>query len=196
MTPAAFIDRDGVINEERAYVHRRADFVLLPGAVEGLKRLQAAGYPLVVVTNQSGIARGLYTEADYQDLTRHMSALLQSQGVSLAGICHCPHHPGSAIDALRIDCDCRKPRPGLLLRAAAELGLDLAESVLVGDKRSDIEAGRAASLAASVLVRSGHPVSADDAAAADACFPGLLEAAHWLATRKAGGTRPRGPGRG
>lgn len=183
-TPAAFVDRDGVINEERDYVSRSADFVLLPGAVDGLKLLQSAGYRLVVLTNQSGIARGLYTEDDYQALTRHMREQLRRHGIVLSGVYHCPHHPTQGIGALRIECDCRKPRPGLLLRAQAELRLDLARSVLVGDKRSDIDAGKAVSLAANVLVRSGHALSAEDVAAADACFPGLFEAALWLVAQK------------
>jgi D-glycero-D-manno-heptose 1,7-bisphosphate phosphatase len=183
-TPAAFIDRDGVLNEERGYVFRIGDFALLPGAIEGLKVLQTAGYLLVVLTNQSGIARGLYSESDYQALTRHMREVLGSHGVVLSGVYHCPHHPTQGIGELRIECDCRKPRPGLLLRAQVELGLDLSRSVIIGDKRSDIDAGRAAALAACVLVRSGHAVSADDAAVADACLPGLYEAARWLVSQK------------
>lgn len=184
--PAAFVDRDGVINEERSHVHRVDDFVLLPGVVEGLMTLQSAGYRLVVVTNQSGIARGLYTHADYRVVTQHMQALLARRGVVLAGVYHCPHHPTAGLGDLRRVCDCRKPLPGLLLRAAAELGLDLSRSVLVGDRRSDIEAGRAAALAAAVLVRSGHVPSAADEAAADATFAGLAEAAQWLVARRTG----------
>lgn len=186
---AAFIDRDGVINEDRGYVVRSDDFALLPGAVDGLVLLQAAGYALVVVTNQSGLARGLYTDAEYQALTRHMTDLLQRRGVALAGVFHCPHHPDAGIGALRLACACRKPRPGLLLRAADELGLDLSRSVLVGDRRSDIDAGRAAALAACVLVRSGHAVGAADADAADATVPDLLAAAHWIVGRDTG-SRP------
>jgi D-glycero-D-manno-heptose 1,7-bisphosphate phosphatase len=178
--PAAFIDRDGVINEERDYAWRTEDFHLLPGAVAGLQRLQAAGFALVVVTNQAGIGRGYYTEGDFAHLTAHMRALLADQGVALAGVYHCPHHPSAGLGAYRQDCDCRKPRPGMLLRAAQELGLDLPRSVLVGDKLSDIEAGRAAGVRHAVLVTSGHALSATERAAADAVCSGLDSAADWL----------------
>lgn len=160
--PAAFIDRDGVINREREYVYRIEDFELVPGAIEGLRRLHEAGYALVVVTNQAGIARGLYTEADFQQLSSHMWQLLKGHGIDLAGIYHCPHHPTAGQGEYRRDCDCRKPAPGMLLRAAAELDLDLSRSVMVGDKRSDAEAGRAAGIREAVLVRTGHGLSEDD----------------------------------
>lgn len=177
---AAFIDRDGVINEERDYVHRIEDFHLLPGVVDGLALLQQAGYALVVVTNQAGIARGLYGEAEFAALTKHMLATLADAGVTIAAVYHCPHHPTAGLAAYRRDCDCRKPRPGMLLAAAADLGLALGESVLVGDKRSDIEAGRAAGVPRCVLVTSGHALSDDERAAADSVQPGLLDAARWL----------------
>jgi D-glycero-D-manno-heptose 1,7-bisphosphate phosphatase len=177
---AAFIDRDGVINEERDYVHRIEDFHLLPGVVDGLRLLQDAGFQIVVVTNQAGIARGLYGEAEFEALTKYMVALLADAGVAVAAVYHCPHHPAAGLDAYRRDCDCRKPRPGMLLAAAADLGLALDQSVLVGDKRSDIEAGRAAGVPRCVLVTSGHALSDAERAAADSVQPGLLDAARWL----------------
>ncbi len=184
--PAAFIDRDGVINEERDYAWRIEDFHLLPGAVPGLQRLQAAGFTLVVVTNQAGIGRGYYTEADFAHLTAHMLQHLREQGVSVAGVYHCPHHPTAGLGAYRQDCDCRKPRAGMLLRAAAELGLDLERSVLVGDKLSDIKAGRAAGVRHAVLVTSGHALSPEERAAADAVCAGLDSAADWLVQAQRG----------
>jgi D-glycero-D-manno-heptose 1,7-bisphosphate phosphatase len=177
---AAFVDRDGVINRELGHVHRDEDFELLPGAVDGLRRLQAAGYALVVVTNQAGIAKGLYDEERFNALSRHMTALLAREGVRLDGIYYCPHHPRGTVDSYRLDCDCRKPRPGMLLRAAAELNLALSDSVLIGDKRSDIDAGRAAGVGRCVLVRSGHEASTEDEATADACLTDLAAAALWL----------------
>lgn len=177
---AAFIDRDGVINEERGHVHRDEDFILLPGVVTGLLRLQQAGYALVVVTNQAGIAKGLYDEARYLDLSAHMRDLLAHEGVRLEGVYHCPHHPEGSVERYSRSCDCRKPQPGMLLRAAVELDLALPASVLVGDKASDIDAGRAAGVGRCVLVRSGHAVSQADMQAADACLPDLAEAAHWI----------------
>ncbi len=150
--PAAFIDRDGVLNEDHGYVYRVEDFHWLPDAVRALQKLQQAGYALVVVTNQSGIARGLYTPADVDTLHAHMRAQLQQHGVTLAGVYACPHHPDAVLPAYRRACDCRKPQPGMILQAARELGLDVAASCLFGDKPSDIEAGRSAGVGRSWLV--------------------------------------------
>lgn len=180
---AAFIDRDGVINEERDYVYRVQDFQVLPGVFDGMRLLRQNGWTLVVVTNQAGIARGLYTEADYAALTAHMRSLFAAEGAPLDAVYHCPHHPTAGLGPYRIDCDCRKPRPGMLLRAAADLGLTLAESVIVGDKESDLEAGRAAGLAACVLVESGHAPSARARSMADHTAAGLADAARWIVSR-------------
>jgi D-glycero-D-manno-heptose 1,7-bisphosphate phosphatase len=181
--PAAFIDRDGVINVDLHHVGRPEDFHLLPRATEGLRTLAAQGYALVVVTNQAGIAKGLYDEAAYQHLTRHMASLLQADGVELAGVYHCPHHPQGTIGRYAVACDCRKPAPGMLLRAAADLDLDLTRSVLVGDKPSDTAAGRAAGVRWTVLVRSGHALPANAETQADHVCADLAAAADWLACR-------------
>lgn len=157
---AVFLDRDGVINVDRRYVHRLEDFEFITGAPQALQRLQRAGWALVVVTNQSGIGRGLFSEADYQRLSAHMRSELRSSGVELDAVLHCPHRPDQG-------CDCRKPAPGMLLRAAAELGLDLTASVMVGDKHADMQAGRAAGVGRCVLVLSGKPADAQARAAAD-----------------------------
>ncbi len=177
---AAFIDRDGVINEERNYVSQIEDFHLIPGAVEGLAQLSDAGFSLVVITNQSGIGRGLYSEADFDYLTEHMRHELARQGIEIAGVYYCPHHPKAGLGHYRVECNCRKPQPGMLLDAARELGLSLADSVLVGDKTSDIEAGRRAGLRRCVLVESGHALSAAERATADACVVDLQAAGRWL----------------
>jgi D-glycero-D-manno-heptose 1,7-bisphosphate phosphatase len=170
---AAFVDRDGVINEERSFVHRNEDFVLLPGAAAALRGLQAAGYLLVVITNQSGIARGLYAESDYQRLTAYMRQQLSEQGVRLDAVEYCPHLPDAPLPQYRRDCECRKPRPGMLRRAAAALGLDLPHSLLIGDRATDIAAGRAAGVGRCFLVRSGCALGEGDAALADAVFDDL-----------------------
>jgi D-glycero-D-manno-heptose 1,7-bisphosphate phosphatase len=178
--PAVFLDRDGVLNEERHYVGRIADFHWLPGAVAALRRLQQHGFALVVVTNQAGIAKGRFTAADYAALTEHIQRELLASGVVLDGIYHCPHHPDSKLPDLAVECRCRKPAPGMLLQAAQDLSLDLQASALVGDKISDTQAGRAAGLALTVLVESGHTLPSDALAHADRRCRDLAEAAELL----------------
>jgi len=166
MSKAAFIDRDGVINEDREFVYRSADFHFIPGSIEALRALRAADYRLVVITNQSGIGRGLFSEADYLELQAYMRLRLEQAGVVLDSIQYCPHAPDA-------DCDCRKPRPGMLLRAIRELEIDPAPSVLIGDRAADIEAGRAASVGRCFLVRSGKQLSDSDVRLADGVYPDL-----------------------
>ena len=149
---AAFIDRDGVINVDHGYVHSADRFELLPGVPTALRRLRDAGFLLIVVTNQSGIARGLYAEADFFALTQYMHSLLATHGVSLDAVYHCPHLPDAAVPDYRRRCDCRKPAPGMILRGIAEFGVDPLLSIVVGDKPSDIEAGRAAGVAWCCLI--------------------------------------------
>jgi len=113
----------------------------------------------VIVTNQSGLARGFYTEAEYQTLTQQLLSELEQQGVKVEGVYHCPHHPKGSVPELAFACDCRKPAPGLILKAVAALGLDVANSILVGDKPSDIEAARAAGVGKAYRVDSDNPES-------------------------------------
>lgn len=177
---AAFLDRDGVINRDHGYLHRVEDFEFLPGAIAGLRSLQRQGYVLTVVTNQSGIARGLYDEDDYRRVSAHMEAELARQGVTLAGVAHCPHLPDAPVARWRLVCDCRKPAPGLLLGLAARLGLDLPASILVGDKLSDVQAGRAAGVGRCFLVRSGQALEEAASRQADAVFDDLAACASAL----------------
>jgi len=150
--PAIFLDRDGVINEDRGYVHQSANFVFLPGVQDALRRLQDAGFVLVIVTNQSGIGRGYFNEADYAALTAYMRAELHRVGVTVDAVYHCPHLPPAKGGV----CDCRKPLPGMIERAISELSIDPAKSFMIGDKPSDIAAGRAAGLAAAYQVGHGQ----------------------------------------
>ena len=164
---AVFLDRDGVINEERGYVHTPDQFVLIPGIVDAIRRLSSSGFKVVVVTNQSGIARGLFDIFAVDRLHQHFKELLGAEGVRVDGIYSCPHHPEGKVAEYAIVCDCRKPMPGLLLRAADELCLDLSASYLVGDKLSDIQAGQRAAVKATFLVRTGYRPSAEAIACAD-----------------------------
>lgn len=177
---AAFLDRDGVINKDKAYVHRWEDFEFVPGAIEGMQMLQDAGYSLVIVTNQSGLARGYYTEAEYLALTEALHQHLEVHGVKLDGVYHCPHHPKGTVHALAVDCDCRKPAPGMLVQAARELGLSLPDSLLIGDKPSDIEAARSAGLRHAYSVDSDNAEASADFTIADAHFANLLDCANYI----------------
>jgi len=148
VTSAVFLDRDGVINVDHGYVSTWEQFEFLPGVPEALRELQDAGYLLIVVSNQSGIGRGYYSEADVASLNQAIAQHLESTvGVTLSGFYHCPHHPTEAEGEFRRQCDCRKPAPGMIRQAVLDHGIDVKTSLLVGDKDSDIEAGRAAGVA-------------------------------------------------
>lgn len=179
---AAFLDRDGVINEERCYVHRIEDFKLLPYATEGMRVLAAAGYKLIVVSNQAGIARGYYGLNEVEELHLHMSSILREQGVYLDAVYYCPHHPSGKVSSYAVTCNCRKPEAGMLFQAARELDLDLKKSILVGDKNSDLEAGRRAGLSQVILVESGHVVNDVTRQLADYVVPNLFSAAQAITT--------------
>jgi D-glycero-D-manno-heptose 1,7-bisphosphate phosphatase len=172
--PAAFLDRDGVINEDRNYVYRVEDFQFLPGVLDACREFVRAGYLLVIVTNQAGIARGYYDTRDFEKLTAWMRERFLEAGAPLAAVYHCPHHPEASIESLRVACDCRKPAPGLILQAARELGIDLGRSFLVGDKLSDIEAGRAAGVGKCFLMRQ-LPAAPPEPNSADAIVRSLAE---------------------
>jgi len=141
---AVFLDRDGTINVEKDYLHRIEDFEFIPGAAGAIRRLREAGFLVVVVSNQSGVARGYFTLDDVDRLHRHLQDALGNAGARIDGFYVCPHHPTEGIGALGRECDCRKGSPGMLLRAAGELGIDLSRSYMVGDKIADIEAGEKA----------------------------------------------------
>ncbi|MEC8494231.1 MAG: D-glycero-beta-D-manno-heptose 1,7-bisphosphate 7-phosphatase [Planctomycetota bacterium] len=162
--PAVFLDRDGTLNVEVDYLADPARFELLPGAAEGLARLAAAGFALVVVTNQSGVARGLLDEDVLARIHDRMAADLAAHGVTLDLVLYCPHHPTEGSGAHRADCSCRKPRPGMLLEAAGRLELDLHASWCIGDSLRDLEAAAAVG-ARGVLVRTGKGASQEAALA-------------------------------
>lgn len=158
IAPALFLDRDGVINREINYLHRIEDFEFIPGTFCACRFFQARGYRLIVVTNQAGIGRGYYTEADFHRLNDWMIAQFKAEGVHISQTYFSPYHPTQGMGAYRCDHPDRKPNPGMLLRAQQDWNLDLPASILVGDKESDIQAGLAAGLRTTVLVRSGHRI--------------------------------------
>jgi D-glycero-D-manno-heptose 1,7-bisphosphate phosphatase len=170
---ALFLDRDGVINVDHGYVHKVEHFQFIPGSDAAMARLQAAGWRLVVVTNQSGLARGLYSIGDYERFTAHLRQQLAGAGVRLDAVLHCPHLADAAVPAYRLSCDCRKPGPGMLLQAARELSLDMAASAIVGDRLTDVLAGRAAGVGHCALVRSGVALEPGDERRADAVYDNL-----------------------
>ncbi len=147
--PGIFLDRDGVINRLRLdYVKSWKEFQFLPGVLQAIRRLARTEYPIVVITNQSAIGRGMTTQENVQDIHRHMEEAINVAGGRLDGIYYCPHVPEHG-------CDCRKPRPGLVLQAAEDLNLDLGASWIVGDNHCDIEVAREVG-AHPVLVKTGH----------------------------------------
>jgi len=183
--PAVFIDRDGTLTEEMGYVNHPKRVRLLPRSAEAIRRLNRAGIPAVVVTNQAGVARGYFSEDVLHAVNAAVVALLKDADAHLDGVYVCPHHPTEGEPPFRLDCECRKPKPGLLYRAAAELSLDLARSTMIGDKPSDLVPGRSVG-GRSVLVLTGYglgeweyrrasfPVAPDHVAA------DLLDAVEWV----------------
>lgn len=138
---AVFLDRDGTINEEKNYLHRVEDFSFIPGVPQAIRRLNQAGYLVVVVTNQSGVARGFFELADVHKLHEHVNCLLAYDQAHVDAFFICPHHPEAGEGIWRQRCDCRKGAPGLLLQAARQMHIDLSRSFMVGDKDADMEAG-------------------------------------------------------
>ena len=180
---ACFLDRDGVLIEEENYLSDPEKARLCKGAGQALLRLREAGYALVVVSNQSGVARGYFTMKEVEAVQSRIAELLAKEGASIDAWYNCPHHPKGKVEGFAIDCECRKPNPGMILRAAKEMSLDIASSILIGDKLSDIEAGLNAGCKACALVLSGHGSEQDlnaDAAKKAILASGIDEAASKL----------------
>ena len=148
---ALFLDRDGVINVDRGYVCSPEQFELVDGITDLCRHAVSLGYLLIVATNQAGIGRGYYTEADFLALTDWMCDAFRERGAPIAKVYYCPFHPEFGVGEYRRESDCRKPAPGMILQAAREFDIDLRRSVLVGDKESDILAGVAAGVGCNVL---------------------------------------------
>ena len=186
--PAVFLDRDGTINEQMGYINHISRFVLLPGVGQAIRRLNSLQVPVVVVTNQSGLARGYFPESLLQTVHEEMRRQLQAEGAHVDGIYVCPHHPEARQERFRQNCTCRKPKTGLLEQAAAELKLDLSRSYMVGDRWSDLRCGAAAGTA-TVLVRTGYGrgeelyIGPQETLQPDYVADDLLAATAWIAAR-------------
>jgi D-glycero-D-manno-heptose 1,7-bisphosphate phosphatase len=163
---AIFLDRDGVINKEKNYLYKKEDFEFIDGVFDACKYFQKLGYQLIVVTNQSGIARGYYQEEDFQKLTQWMLGQFTNQGLRILDVFFCPHGPGST-------CSCRKPQPGMLLEAREKYNIDMKNSWMIGDKEADVGAANAAGIENTILVKTGHDI---DEANSDAKF--ILKSMH------------------
>jgi D-glycero-D-manno-heptose 1,7-bisphosphate phosphatase len=190
MNKAVFLDRDGTVNEEAGYLDDLSKLRLLPGAGAAIKRLNEAGFQVVLVTNQSGVARGYFPESLVHDAHSLLCKMLKSEGARIDAIYYCPHHPKAGNSHYTVDCECRKPKTGLIDRAVKELDIDRGHSYMVGDKWSDIELAQRAGVHA-VLVRSGftpddpgnnRPERVHDP---DFIAPGLTEASEWIIGREA-----------
>ncbi len=155
MEKVIFLDRDGTLNEEVNYLHRKEDLKLLPGVTEALKKLREAGYKLIVITNQAGVARGYYQEADVQELHQYMNRLLKEQGAGIDAFFYCPHHPEHGIGVYKKACHCRKPETGMFEMAQQMFEIDRSASWMIGDKLIDVEAGRRYGVS-TVLVGTGY----------------------------------------
>lgn len=158
----AFLDRDGVINQEVNYLHEINKFEYTYKCIDGLKMLIKLGFRLIIITNQAGIAKGLFTERDYYSLTDWYLNDLKNNDIDILDVYHCPHHNEGIVKSLSIDCECRKPKPGMINSAIKKYDIDLSSSILIGDKISDIMAGINAGIKKQYLVKSGHIFDYDD----------------------------------
>lgn len=160
LNKAVFLDRDGVINRDYGYVSAIENFDILPGVFEALRVFRSAGYKLIVITNQSGVARGLYSEAAVDELHNYMCQQLEAEGVFLDDIFFCPHHPvNGVVESYSIECECRKPAAGMINEAISKHTISASRSLLIGDKGSDILAGINAGIGRNVLVTSQYPLA-------------------------------------
>lgn len=199
MKPAFFLDRDGTVSVEVGYVNHPSRLELLPRTAQAIARARAAGYLCVLVTNQAGVARGYFPESMIQATHRRLAEMLAAAGTGLDGVYYCPHHPQAGEPPYRQACDCRKPRPGMLLSAVSDLDIDLQASVMVGDKISDVEMGQAQGTRG-ILVRTGYGLGEEEyqrdawTVTPDHIADDLLDAVTWVLEeddpRRARGERP------
>ena len=156
MKKALFLDRDGIINIDHGYVYKKEEFEFVTGIFDLCRHAQQAGYNIYVITNQSGIGRGKYTEQEFHMLSKWMVNEFKKHSVTISDVYFCPHHPEKAKPEYLKSCKCRKPEPGMILKAAQDYSIDLANSVFIGDKISDMKAAQNAGIPSRVLVSSAY----------------------------------------
>ncbi len=181
---AVFLDRDGTLNEEIGFVRTPDELRLLPGAADAVSTLNRLGVVTCVISNQSGVARGALSEADLIPVHARLSDELRSTGAHVDRIYYCPHHPTQGVPPYRAECECRKPRPGMLRQAEREFGLDLTRSFVIGDRMADVQAGQAVG-STTILVLTGYGATAieesrRDGVAPDAVAPSIVEAVRYV----------------
>lgn len=183
MRPAVFLDRDGTIIEEVGYLNRLDRARFFPWTIDAIRNLNHAGFLVVVVTNQSGVGQGYYTEDFVRETHRHLDERVRAGGARIDAYYYCPHHPTARVEAYRRACDCRKPSPGMILQAVRDLGIDLARSYVVGDRWGDVDLARAAG-AKAVLLGSGYASGLEERPgethAADHVAENLASATAWI----------------
>jgi D-glycero-D-manno-heptose 1,7-bisphosphate phosphatase len=150
-TKTIFLDRDGVINKEKNYLYKIESFEFINGVFYACQYLEDLNYKIIIITNQSGISRGYYTESDFQKLTKWMLGQFNNNNIDILDVIHCPHLPSDF-------CDCRKPKPGMLLSAKTKHNIDMENSWMIGDKENDIQAAHNAGIRNTILVKSGHEI--------------------------------------
>ncbi len=179
MGKAVFIDRDGTINEEVNYLYKPNDFVFIPGAVEAIKAFHELGYYVIVITNQAGVAKGYYTEADVNILHKYIDKLLAIEDTYIDAYYYCPHHPDGTVEGYKGECGCRKPKIGMIEKALRDFEIDLRKSIIVGDKEIDVQTGRNVGIEECILVKSGHPIEEGETLAS-AIYDNIFEFAKSL----------------
>ncbi|MDO7788442.1 D-glycero-alpha-D-manno-heptose-1,7-bisphosphate 7-phosphatase [Desulforamulus aquiferis] len=172
---ALFLDRDGVINKEKNYLFKISEFEFIDGVFDILRYFESIGYLLIIVTNQSGIGRGYYTVKDFLILSNWMLQQFKEEGINITKVYYSPFHPHFGINNYKKDSFCRKPGPGMLIKASSEFGVNLGDSIMVGDKESDIEAGLNAGVGTTVLVRSGNNIGDIRGTRANFILPSIKE---------------------
>jgi D-glycero-D-manno-heptose 1,7-bisphosphate phosphatase len=183
LRPAVFLDRDGTINIDAGYIKRMERFELYPFAIDAIRLFNQAGYLVVILTNQIGVAQGMYGEDFVAAVADHLAERAASGGGRIDGHYYCPHSPDAAVPQYRVDCDCRKPKPGMVLQAASELAIDLRRSVVIGDRWRDIAVAKAVGCRG-ILVKTGYGATEalrpPAGMSADAVCDDLIGAAVWL----------------